>query len=88
MRVHPGQYRRDLEGRQFSGGVLRTKGICYTPGRGRCLTSAGKVSHHGVGMKGAINNCVWIGSGPFLHIFHFFAEFAIFGNGISAFDAE
>ena len=47
-----------------------------------------KFSHHRVRIKGAVNNCVWITSCSFQHIFDFFAKLAIVRHGIGAFDSK
>jgi hypothetical protein len=48
----------------------------------------GTFSHHWVRIKGAVNNCVWITSCTFQHVFDFFAKFAIVRHRISAFDSN
>jgi hypothetical protein len=48
----------------------------------------GNLSHHWVRIKGAVNDCVWITSCSFQHVFDFFAKHAIVRHRIGAFDSE
>src|SRR5258706_13291469 len=44
--------------------------------------------HHGIRIKGAVDDCAWISSGSLQHVFNFLAKFALFRHGVSSFNAE